>query len=80
MLIKGSKLTAKQRKQVLSTFVMRWTIENAHVYNGKLASFKPSIEPITDEQWITEHAFYFVKDGSRLDQRKKHCEPFYMAD
>jgi hypothetical protein len=33
-----------------------------------------------DERWITTHAFYFVKDGSRLMANRRHAEPIYMAD
>ena len=32
---------------------------------------------VTDEQWLREHAFNFVKDGSRLNGRYRHCEPVY---
>jgi hypothetical protein len=35
---------------------------------------------ITDEQWLAEHAFWFVSDGSRLSISHKHCEPAFVAD
>ena len=39
---------------------------------------KPTIELISDEQWLNEHAFYVNASGA-LDLRKDHCEPEYMA-
>lgn len=84
MLIRGDKLTHMQRQEVLRTFVHRWTLENAgicetlrkvwqredwHAYHTAL---------ITDDQWLLEHAFHFVKDGSRL-MANNHAEPAYMA-
>jgi hypothetical protein len=34
----------------------------------------------TDDQWLADHAFAFVKDGSRLSTRNTHAEPAFMAD
>lgn len=34
----------------------------------------------TDDEWIAQHAFHFVKDGSRLSSQQSSCEPAYMAD
>ena len=34
---------------------------------------------MSDDAWVRDHAFYFVKDGSRL-MEKRHAEPAYMAD
>ncbi len=77
-LIPGAELTVAQRRQVLSAFVHRNTIEhpfgwgcNGHAFN------QPST--VTDAAWVAEHAFYFVKDGSRLNGSRKHCEPAYLA-
>ena len=33
----------------------------------------------TDAVWLADHAFYFTKDGKRL-QRRKHAIPAYQAD
>lgn len=79
-LIKGENLTPEQKKQVLSAFVYRWTVENmnrAKIAYKNLSS--PSIEPIPDSQWLAEHAFYFRKDG-RLANSPRHCVPVYMAE
>lgn len=38
----------------------------------------PTIPLISDDQWIKEHSFYFLNDG-RLDPRKRHAEPVYLA-
>lgn len=32
----------------------------------------------TDNEWIIEHAFNFIKDGSRLNGNYNHCVPVYM--
>lgn len=64
MLIKGTKLTSKQKQQVLSAYIYR-----------RLDTTSKS-----DEEWLSKHAFYFIKDGSRLNARYKHCEPIFMAD
>jgi len=79
-LIKGEQLTPRQKSIVLSAFGYRWTIEN---YQRAMTWFglhgKPTVAPIPDEQWLAEHAFQFVNDGSRLGTRK-HCEPSYLAE
>jgi hypothetical protein len=33
----------------------------------------------TDDRWLAEHAFHFVKDGSRLHGNKPHAEPAYLG-
>lgn len=38
----------------------------------------PTIPLQSDEQWINEHAFYFLNDG-RLDHRHRNAEPVYLA-
>lgn len=73
MLIKGDKLTDKQRQTVLRAFVHRNTVE--HPYHLSGGNGKQ-----TDAEYLSEHAFYFVKDGSRLSVRHQHCEPAYLAD
>lgn len=81
MLIKGWALTEKQRRQVLSSFVYRWTKENyKRAWNLYPAEQKPQIRLISDQEWLDDRAFYFVKDGSRLDKRYNHCEMSWVAD
>jgi hypothetical protein len=72
MLIKGSELNDSQRKQVLAAFVHRNTVEHPFLKAGGLRNY-------TDAQYIAEHAFYFVKDGSRLTFTHRYCEPHYLA-
>jgi hypothetical protein len=103
MLIRGDKLTAAQRAEVLRTYVHRWTHENAkQTYGGKCPGCEQStcnhghivtgtkvwtrdewhayhVPLVTDEQWLKEHAFHFIKDGSRLSGAG-HAEPAFMAD
>lgn len=79
MLIKGSKLSPAQRSLVLAAFPYRWTHENkrrAHTFYG---GHVPTMEPVSDEQWLADHAFHFIKDGSRLMANRHHAEPAYMA-
>lgn len=81
MLIKGSDLNQSQRKQVLNAFVHRNTIEHP----AKWAKDQKWSLPIgriieTDTEWVNAHAFYFVKDGSRLAFRPKHAVPSYLAE
>lgn len=88
MLITGSKLNPRQRSQVLFAFVHRWTHENSRQsYGGRCPACVQSgldhayhAPIISDEQWLNEHAFHFVKDGSRLSARHSACEPAYFAE
>jgi hypothetical protein len=75
MLIKGSQLTDKQRREVLAAYVHRNTIEHPCNLTGG-----PTVPTQTDQDWLNDHAFYFVKDGSRLAANRAHCEPAFMAD
>lgn len=92
MLIRGDKLTTEQRRQVLAAFVHRHTIENARTRGVKCVMCADSVPPPhdgswharhvavqTDDQWLADHAFHFVKDGSRLHDRRHFAEPAYLA-
>jgi len=76
MLIKGADLSEKQRRWVLGAFVYRNTHENR-------ARAEPLLNTcrlwISDAEWIADHAFHFVADGSRLDLRYKHAEPMCLV-
>jgi len=83
MLIRGDRLTPQQRREVLGAFSMRWTIDNVN----RVANWanvpqteRPTIDLCTDDEWLRDHAFYFVADGSRLDWRYFFCEPAFMAE
>jgi hypothetical protein len=84
MLIKGENLNTKQIEQVLSTFVNRWTIENKHNINSAYKRRKEWIIQEkglrSDKEWIEDHAFYFLKDGSRLMLNRKYCILSVMVD
>ena len=91
MLIRGDKLNFAQRRQVLSTYVYRWTIGNGQLRSAykcphcdlkkidfdrvECRQHHPTIKLVTDDEWLAQHAFYFVKDGSRLMVNRKHAEP-----
>ena len=77
MLIKGKDLTSRQAEMVKSAYVHRLTHENNYPAHNPCNA---TVKPITDEQWIKDHAFHFIKDGSRLMANRNHCEPVYMAD
>lgn len=68
MLIRGNRLTARQREQVLAAYVHR----DHAIGDGK--------EYRDDADWVNRHAFYFLKDGSRLALNRHHCEPDFMGD
>ena len=78
MLIKGDNLTPAQVAQVKAAFLYRWTIENSH--RAKQWQNCPTIPLQTDAVWISQHAFHFVKDGSRLSCNCRRAEPAYFAD
>ena len=70
--IAGKNLTPRQKQLVLSAYVHRSTAEHPNLH----------IAPVrgTDADWVNEHSFYFVKDGSRLSGRHNYAQPAFMAD
>ena len=79
-LIKGADLSPRQTEQVLSNFIYRWTSGNnarQRVWHG--IAGKPTIALITDNQWLAEHAFWFINSGSRLALNRKYAEPHYLV-
>lgn len=81
MLIKGENLNEKQRQLVCAAFIYRWTVENRQRQDAWAGiDGKPTMPLQSDDQWIKEHAFHFVADGSRLSVSNRHAEPVYMAD
>lgn len=65
---------------VLNAFGYRWTTENHDRARYWLGLRAPTMDSISDTQWLADHAFNFIKDGSRLSFRSKYAEPVYMAD
>jgi hypothetical protein len=83
MLIRGDKLTEKQRSIVLSVFGYRWTAENESRAKEWTKDYGTQPEHLimqTDQDWLKGHAFHFIKDGSRLMFNRHFCEPHYTAD
>ncbi len=81
-LITGDKLTSDNRRAVLASYVWRWTHENlatATAAYSKLKGGPPTMQPVSDAQWLREHAFYVNKDGS-LNRRRRYAEPRWMVD
>lgn len=80
--VNGSKLSPAVRREVLSAYGYRWTVENERRARNWYASMglkPPTIPLISDSQWLAEHAFHITK-FSNLDQRYTFAEPACMAD
>ena len=75
-LVKGDALSAEARQQVLAAYVYRLTMENGYPARNPCGARVP---PISDAQWLAEHAFYIRKDG-RLAGNRHHAEPSFLAD
>lgn len=67
MLIRGRDLTARQVEQVKAAYVHRNTFEHPFPAFGNTK--------VSDAEWINAHAFEFVKDGSRLSERRNYALP-----
>ena len=80
MLIKGQNLNRQQVDQVLNAYIYRWTTGNCARDRVYANISKPTMPLQTDHDWINDHAFHFIKDGSRLMANRHHAEPHYLAD
>lgn len=82
MLIRGAELNPRQRALVLTAFSYRWTHENPRRQSvwSRVRAGTPRVPLQTDGQWLRDHAFHFVRDGSRLSARHHFCVPHYLAD
>jgi hypothetical protein len=84
MLVRGDQLGESARRQVLAVFGYRWTVENearAREWSKRSGAIIPSrFARITDQEWLREHAFHVVKDGSRLMRNRSHAEPACLAE
>ena len=65
----GGRLHHEARKDALRKFVHRHTRD--HVFAGS------PFQDISDDQWLSEHAFAVKADGT-LDNRHSHCGPAYF--
>jgi hypothetical protein len=74
-LMRGDQLPSNLKAEVLNAYMYRCTIENNYPKHNPC---KARIEPVTDKQWLIDHAFYITNEGG-LSRRHKHCEPSYMA-
>lgn len=73
-LIKGSKLSDQQRRQVLSAFVYRWTADNPMRERAWAHHERPRIPLISDDEWLKRYQFYFTSTD-RLSVKKRYAEP-----
>ncbi len=76
MWIRGSDLSPALRRAALRRYCMRLTQENGNRVRATL----PREQWPTDAEWVNGHAFAIVRDGSRFDERVRHCVPHYLAD
>ena len=67
-LIRGDRLTKRQIEQVFAAYVYR------HHAIGEGLAYR------NEWAWLFDHAFYFVKNGSRLAANRPHAVPAWMAD
>jgi hypothetical protein len=74
-LVNGADLPENLKREVLRSYVFRPTFENGY---PKKNPANACVVPISDAQWLKEHAFYVTKLGT-LDKRIKRCEPHYLA-
>ena len=80
--LKGTELTQEQRAQVLNAFGFRWTHENlarAELWHDYKRPRSAMYTLESDAQWLAEHCFQFVNDGSRLGTGR-NAMPVYLAD
>jgi hypothetical protein len=82
MLIKGRHLTEHQKRLVLNAFVNRFTGEHKPQWANKKMPNGEEYKPLykTDDEWINDYSFYFIKDGSRLMANKNYCVPTSTLD
>jgi hypothetical protein len=83
MLVRGDKLSESARRQVLEAHGHRWTVENeerARRWHCAATIDPPHAPLVTDAEWLREHAFHVVRDGSRLMANRHHAEPACLAD
>jgi hypothetical protein len=79
MIIRGDRLNAELRAEVLRAYIYRWTSENEHrltAWHGIKSC--PTMPLISDAQWLREHAFRVTVKG-HLDQRRRHALPACLA-
>ena len=79
-LVRGDQLPSNLRRDVLASYIYRWTSDNpARERAWRGIKGAPTIPLISDAQWLREHAFY-VTDRGTLDKRKKNAEPAYLIE
>jgi len=77
-LVKGRDLTPEQIVEVKRAFIYRLTWENRYPDENPCGA---TVDPITDEEWISKHAFYITKAGKLSNAPgENHCEPVFMAE
>jgi hypothetical protein len=82
MLVRGDMLSESARREVLSAFGYRWTVENAGRSKSWFAHGKaglPTIPCVKDSEWLASHAFHVLRDGSRLARNRRFAEPAFMV-
>jgi hypothetical protein len=73
-LIKGENLTEKQKDEVLRAFIYRWTTGNHQRESVYMNLSKPTMPLQSDTEWLKNHAFWFINNGSRLARNRRFAE------
>jgi len=79
-LVRGDRLPAEARAEVLRAYIYRWTAENPdreRAWRG--IKGQPTLPLQSDAAWLAEHAFH-VTDSGRLARNRHRAEPAFMAD
>lgn len=78
-LTRGDQLNPTAKREVLASYVHRWTTGNTQRERSWAnVQGAPTIPLVSDEQWLADHAFWVRNDGT-LARNRRHAEPAYMA-
>lgn len=77
-LVTGDQLPKHLQEDVLRSYIYRWTTENLRQRPFVRALVKAKIKPVSDKQWLYDHAFMVTSTG-RLSEQQEYAEPRYMA-
>ena len=75
-LILGTHLSQQLKEQVKKRYTYRLTIENGY---PKRNPCHARVKPRTDEEWLSQTAFYLTEKGT-LSEKKRYCEPVFFEN
>lgn len=80
--VRGSELPERLRVAVLNRYVYRMTVESIRRWPEAAKTMRDggyAMPPISDEQWLSEKAFYVTRNGE-LSERHRYCTPARLVD